>query len=77
MRAKKASAERRIRHKLTQPLHPSNPTQSTLNRKKTHWVAWRKTQGGFIKINFDGSKISQRAVGGFILRNWEGRFVQA
>ena len=32
---------------------------------------------GFIKINFDGSKTSQSAVGGFILRNWVGRFIQA
>ena len=32
---------------------------------------------GFIKINFDGSKSSQGAAGGFIIRNWEGKFIQA
>ena len=61
IRAKKVSAEWHIRHKLTHPLHSPNSTQSVVNHKKTHWVAWRRPQGEFIKINFDGSKTSQGA----------------
>ena len=45
--------------------------------KTTHWVAWRKPQGGFIKINFDGSKSLQGAAGGFIIRTWDEKFIQA
>ena len=77
IRAQKANVEWRIRYKLTSPLHTPIPNQSGGSRKKTHWVAWRKPQGGSIKINFDGSKTLQGAAGGFILRNWEGRFIQA
>lgn len=56
IRAKKANAEWHIRYKLTNPLHTPIPNQSGGSRKKTHWIAWRKPQGGTIKINFDGSK---------------------
>jgi len=37
-----------IRHKLAQTLYLSNPHPSTANRKKTHWIEWKKPQGGFI-----------------------------
>ena len=77
IRAKKVSIEWRIRRKLTHPLHSPNSNQSVVNSKKTHWVAWRRSQGGSIKINFDGSKTLQGAPGGFILRNWEKGFIQA
>jgi len=76
IRAKKVSVEWSIRHRFTQTFHPSNPNLPASNRKKTHWVAWRKPRGGFIKINFDGSKSSQGTVGDFIIRNWEGKFIQ-
>jgi len=33
-----------------------NPDPSAANHKKTVWIAWKKPQGGFVKINFDGSK---------------------
>ena len=77
IRAKKANAEWRIRYKLTIPLQTPIPNQSGGNRKKIHWVAWRKPQRGCIKINFDGSKTLQAAAEGFLLRNWEARFIQA
>jgi len=51
--------------------------QPTSRSKKPHWVAWRKPKGGFIKINFDGSKSSSNAAGGFILHNWDDEFIQA
>ena len=52
------------------------PKTVSCHRKKIYWIAWRKPQGGFIKINFDGSKSSQGVVGGFIIRNWELKFIQ-
>ena len=45
IRAKKANVEWRIRYKLTNPLNTPIPSQLGGNRKKTHWVAWRKPQG--------------------------------
>jgi len=69
---KKASAEWRIRHKLTQNIHPPIPYHPASSHKKTRWGAWRKPQGGFVRINFDGSKSSQGAIGGFLIRNWDG-----
>ena len=39
IRAKKVSAERHIRHKLTQSFHPPTSNQSAVNRKKTHWIS--------------------------------------
>ena len=68
IRAKKASAEWRIRHTFTHSIHTPNPNWSSGNRK-THLVAWRKPQERSIKINFDGSKTLQGAARGFILRN--------
>ena len=75
-RAKKPSTEWRMRHNLTHTLHAPNHKFSAANHKKSHWVAWRKPQRGSIKINFDVSKTSQGAVGGFIIRYWSGWFIQ-
>jgi len=77
IRAKKANAEWRIRHKLTHSIQPPLKPHPSISCKKSYWVAWRKPQQGFIKINIDGSKSSHQAAGGYILRNWEGRFIQA
>jgi len=76
IRAKKATAEWHIRYKFTQTIQSSTSTFSAINRKTTYWIAWRRPQGGFIKINFNESKSSQGAVGGFIIRSWEGKFIQ-
>lgn len=75
--AKRASTEWRIRHKLSQPFEPSPHNHSTCRRKRSRWIIWRKLQGGFVKINYDGSKNSQVAASGFIIRDWDGRFIQA
>jgi len=77
IRAKKASAEWRIRHKLTHSLHTPFHHHPMSRPTKTNWVAWRRPPEGYIKINFDGSKSSSLAAGGFILRNWAGDFIQA
>ena len=78
IRAKQANAEWRIRHKVTHNFHPPNPKHSAFSHKMktTYWATWRKPQGGFVKINFEGSKSSQGAEGGFIIRNWDGKFIQ-
>jgi len=44
-RAKKATAQWRIRHNLTQSIQLPNPNISTTSQKKTYWVAWKKPQG--------------------------------
>ena len=77
IKAEKATVEWRIRYNLTQSIQLPNPNISTTSQKKTYWVAWKKPQGGFIKINFDGSKSSEGAAGGFIIRGWIGKFIQA
>ena len=76
IRAKKASAEWRIRHKLTHSFQPSLHPAPTHPLKKTHWVAWKKPPQGFIKLNSDGSKVHQQASGGFVMRNWKGHVLQ-
>ena len=59
LRAKRASAEWRIRHLLALPFHPLPFTNSPSRSPRSVWVAWSPPQDGFIKINFDGSKSSQ------------------
>ena len=59
LRAKQASAEWRIRHKLFQIYNPSPHTYSNSRSKQSRWISWSKPLGGFIKINFDESKNSQ------------------
>jgi len=77
IRAKRASAEWRILHKPTHSIHSSTPLSSASNPKKTFWIAWKKPAEGFIKVNFNGSKSSQHAVGGYIIRNGIGHLIQA
>jgi len=74
IRAKRVNKKWRIRHKLTQTIHPLGPNLPTFNHKKIHSVAQRK-RGRFIKVNFNGSKLSQGATRDFIIRNWEGKFI--
>lgn len=77
LRAKRASAEWRIRNKLSLPYHPPLPHHSPRSRSHSKWIMWRKPPGGFVKLNFDGSKSSQGAAGGYLIRDWTGRFLQA
>ena len=77
IRAKWASAEWRSRHGLTNNLHPTYLKLPVSNRKQPQWIRWSKPQGGFIKIDFDGSKLSRGAARGFIIRNWDDQFLQA
>jgi len=40
-------------------------------------IAWQMPPEGFIKVNVDGSKSSHQVVGGYVIRDWTGRFLQA
>ena len=66
--AKKVTAEWRIRHKFTQTIQPSNPNHSVILEEDT-LDNMQEAIRDFIKINFDGSKSSQGAAGGSIIRN--------
>ena len=77
LRAKRASTEWCIRHKFSHSFQPSPHPPSSCRRKQSRWITWQKPPGGFVKINFDRSKSSQVAAGGFIIRDWVGRFLHA
>ena len=51
--------------------HHSHPAP-----KPSFFISWAKLPGGFIKINFDGSKSSSSAAATFVIRDWIGRFLQ-
>ena len=74
IKAKKASAKWRIKHKVTQTLQPANENSLAVNYTKTHWVV-KKTTKLVHQNQFDEYKTTQGAVGDFIIHNWEGQFV--
>ena len=73
----RASVEWRIRHKLSQTFQPSLHHRSNHRHKQSKWITWRKPRGGLVKINLDGSKNSQMAAEGFVICDWDRRFLQA
>ena len=77
IRAKKTSAEWRIRHKLTNSIQPSPHLGPSPSFKKSLRVAWKKPPQHFIKLNSDGSKVHHQASGGYVLCNWTGHVLQA
>ena len=40
-------------------------------------MRWLPPPNNFIKLNFDGSFINTSAAGGFIIREWTGKLIQA
>ena len=50
---------------------------SSLHTKQLVGIAWEKPSEGFIKVNFNGSKSSQLAAGGYVIRDWSGHLIQA
>jgi len=80
LRAKRNWAEWRIR--TSSPLltpsfsHPHPPHPHQLHQVQ-QLIGWTVPRGGFIKINFDGTKSVAGAAAGFILRSWKGGFIQA
>ena len=52
-------------------------THYTPNVKTTGIVRWIFLPGGFIKINFEGTLSSSEAAVGYVLRDWQGRLINA
>ena len=77
IRAKKASAEWRIRHKLSASLQLPHPPSSPPTIQQMVGISWAKPSAGVIKVNFDGSKNSHSAAGGYVLRDWSGHLLLA
>ena len=75
IRAKKASAEWRIRTCMSVD-HYSRGSSSSPGTP-SHLVRWYPPPPGFVKLNFDGSLINSSAAGGFIIRDWTGRLIKA
>ena len=78
LRAKRNWAEWKLR---TTPSSVPSSTQGSHNlpyhSQPSHHIRWQPLYGGFIKINFDGSKSLAGAAVGFVLRNWKGGFIMA
>ena len=77
IRAKKASAEWRIRHKFTLPFQPSLKIAPSPSFKSASRIGWKKPPHHFIKLNSDGAKAPHQASGGYVLRNSTGQVIQA
>jgi len=80
LRAKRNWAEWRIRTSssgLTTQFISSHPPHPHQPRKIQQFIGWTLPRGGFIKLNFDGTKSGAGAASGFVLRNWQGGFIQA
>ena len=80
LRAKRGWAEWKLRTSSldkTTTISSSSP-HSTHHPLNHHiLIGWELPRGGFIKINFDGSKSSEGAAAGFVLRSWQGGFITA
>jgi len=79
LRAKRSWAEWMLRASSSGPnssISYSSPHPHHLP-KDPHLIGWTLPRGGFIKINFDGSKSLAGAAAGFVLRSWQGGFIKA
>jgi len=80
LRAKRTWAEWNIRTSTSGsgPSVPSHSSSISQQRQKVQrLIRWETPHGGFIKINFDGSKTEAGAAAGFVIRCWRGSFIQA
>jgi len=80
LRAKRSWVEWRLHTSSSALAYPT----SSSSLPHTHQVprvqqliGWKLPHGGFIKINFDGTKSIASAAAGFVLRSWQGGFIQA
>jgi len=55
----------------------SSPQRAHRYPHSIHHIGWKLPQGGFIKLNFDGTKSATGAAAGFVLRSWQGAFIKA
>ena len=78
LRAKRSWAEWSLRQSSSS-LPSSTPSfhQQQHHPPSTHFIRWQIPVGGFIKLNFDGTKSPAGTAAGFVLRNWQGGFVIA
>jgi len=80
LRAKRSWAEWRLRTSsstLTSTISSSSPPHTHQVPKVPQFIGWKLPHGGFIKINFDGTKSTAGAATRFVLRSWKGGFIQA
>jgi len=83
LRAKRTWAEWMLRVSSS-TLISSTPSSSSHtshisphSNKLPQLIGWQLPRGGFVEINFDGSKSLTGAAAGFVLRSWRGGFIQA
>jgi len=80
LRAKRSWAEWRIRTShsgLSSFTSSSSPSQAHQPTSVSRLIRWKLPSGGFLKLNFDGTKSAAGAAAGFVLRSWTGAFIQA
>ena len=80
LRAKRSWAEWMLRSSSSDP-NPSIPyfylSHTHQHPRGPHLIRWTLPRGGYIKINFDGTKSSTGTAAGFVIRNWQGGFISA
>jgi len=80
LRAKRSWAEWMLRHTssvTTSSISYSSVTHPHQIPKGLHLIGWPLPRGGYIKINFDGSKSVAGAAVGFVICSWQGGFIKA
>jgi len=80
LRAKRNWAEWKLRTRMSSSSHYISYTSPQVDRhhpQPLQFIGWKLPQGGFIKLNFDGTKSAAGAVAGFVLRNWQASFITA
>ena len=79
LRAKRNWAEWMLRtasSDLTSSLSSPFPPHPPQSNKTPYLIRWQLPRGGFVKLNFDGSKSVAGAAAGFVLRSWQGGFIK-
>ena len=60
----------------TSSLSSITPLHLPQSNRNHSLIRWQLPHGGFIKLNFDGSKSVTGAAAGFVLRSWQGGFIK-
>uniref|UniRef100_A0A7C8ZI67 RNase H type-1 domain-containing protein n=1 Tax=Opuntia streptacantha TaxID=393608 RepID=A0A7C8ZI67_OPUST len=80
VRAKRNWAEWTLRNRMATAFHynsHNSPQVVPHHTQPLQFIGWKLPQGGFVKLNFDGTKSAAVAAAGFVLRNWQGSFITA
>jgi len=73
LRAKCSWAKWKLRNTSSSSVYHTHSTPIQLihhHPLPLHLIGWKLPQGGFIKLNLDGTKSAAGAAAGFVLRNW-------